>query len=56
MVSPDAAERCLLSPQLLGSGAARSAPSIVVELHCYPSEVSHHGTGYECGYLGLAYR
>ena len=48
MVSPDDAEWtewCLLSPQFLGSEAARSAPSVAVEWQCHHSEVSHPGTG-----------
>ena len=43
MVSPDDAEWtewCHLSVLLLGSGAARSAPSIVVDWLCHPSVVS----------------
>ena len=56
MVSPDSAEWYLLLPQLFGSGAARSAPSVVIEWQCHPSEVSHHETGEECGYLDLSHR
>ena len=59
MIFLDAAEStdwCVLSSQFLGSGAVRSALSVVAEWQRHPSEVSHPGIGEECGYMNPIHR
>ena len=54
MVTPNTvewAEWCLLTQQFFGSGAARSAASIVVGWQCHPSKVSQPMIGEECRHL-----